>query len=403
MTGYALSCAIAREQFAAARLTAARRMPYLASALYAMCPVEASIGTFAVDARWRIYVDPTTLERWGVQAAAAVLLHEVNHLLRDHAARYVGPGDDFDRRVWNLACDAAINDDLERCGVALPDPVLPATFSLPDGGLEEDYLDALRDRFGDGRLPGIECESCGSGAGAVPDVWEVNGDQAPGLSSSEALLVRVRTARAVSAAASSGSAGSAPAGLRRWAAKALAPQVRWKQELAALLRSGRRSVVGLSASTWARPDRRADSRPGFLYPGRERRIVDIVAVIDTSASMNADRLGSVVAEVEELARVAGVRLRYLSCDVDASLPALHRQRRELELVGGGGTDLRVGVDAAFALRPRPELVVVLTDGRTPWPTAARRGTQLLAVVLGNDDVTIPASLGIRVIRIPAHR
>ncbi|MGW7821163.1 VWA-like domain-containing protein [Streptomyces puniciscabiei] len=38
----------------------------------------------------------------------------------------------------------------------------------------------------------------------------------------------------------------------------------------------------------------------------------------------------------------------------------------IELMGGGGTDLRTGF--ARALRTRPDAVVVLTDGQTPWPT-----------------------------------
>jgi len=34
---------------------------------------------------------------------------------------------------------------------------------------------------------------------------------------------------------------------------------------------------------------------------------------------------------------------------------------------GGGTDLRTGFAKALRTRPRPDVVVVGTDGRTPWP------------------------------------
>ncbi|EFC79940.1 conserved hypothetical protein [Parafrankia sp. EUN1f] len=34
-------------------------------------------------------------------------------------------------------------------------------------------------------------------------------------------------------------------------------------------------------------------------------------------------------------------------------------------MGGGGTDLRAGF--AAALRHRPDVIVALTDGQTPWP------------------------------------
>lgn len=36
-------------------------------------------------------------------------------------------------------------------------------------------------------------------------------------------------------------------------------------------------------------------------------------------------------------------------------------------MGGGGTDLRTGFARALRTTPRPDVVVVLTDGQTPWP------------------------------------
>ncbi|GLW12536.1 hypothetical protein Misp01_76640 [Microtetraspora sp. NBRC 13810] len=39
----------------------------------------------------------------------------------------------------------------------------------------------------------------------------------------------------------------------------------------------------------------------------------------------------------------------------------------ITLVGGGGTDLRTGFAKALRARPRPDAIVILTDGQTPWP------------------------------------
>ena len=36
-----------------------------------------------------------------------------------------------------------------------------------------------------------------------------------------------------------------------------------------------------------------------------------------------------------------------------------------------------GIAQALALRPRPSIVVVLTDGFTPWPAEAPRGARVI--------------------------
>ena len=69
------------------------------------------VREFAVDERWRIYYDPKGVERYEVDELAFILLHEVHHLIRNHADRarskQVVPD------VWNIAGDMEINDDLK--------------------------------------------------------------------------------------------------------------------------------------------------------------------------------------------------------------------------------------------------------------------------------------------------
>ena len=76
--------------------------------------------------------------RWDSATVAAVLLHEVGHLLRDHAGRAANLPTPRHQLAWNLAGDAEINDDLITAGVPLPEGcVTPAALGCPDGDLAE--------------------------------------------------------------------------------------------------------------------------------------------------------------------------------------------------------------------------------------------------------------------------
>jgi predicted metal-dependent peptidase len=61
-------------------------------------------------------------------------------------------------------------------------------------------------------------------------------------------------------------------------------------------------------------------------------------------------------------------------------------------LGGGGTDMGVGIKAADELTPRHGAIVVLTDGYTPWPTTPPRGPCIVVLIGSGGDVAsrIPA-------------
>jgi hypothetical protein len=44
--------------------------------------------------------------------------------------------------------------------------------------------------------------------------------------------------------------------------------------------------------------------------------------------------------------------------------------------------MREGIAAAVELRPTPQVVVVLTDGYTPWPSAAPPGVSVVVGLIG---------------------
>jgi predicted metal-dependent peptidase len=80
--------------------------------------------------------------------------------------------------------------------------------------------------------------------------------------------------------------------------------------------------------------------------------------------------------------VRGNRVTVLACDADVHAVSRVTSADQVELGGGGGTDMRVGIAAALARRDRPDVVVVLTDGMTPWPDREPSGCRVVAALIG---------------------
>jgi len=83
------------------------------------------------------------------------------------------------------------------------------------------------------------------------------------------------------------------------------------------------------------------------------------------------------------------QLRVLACDAAAGPARRVSSARQVSLVGGGGTNMGAGIAAACALRPRPAVTVVLTDGYTPWPGLPPKGMRVVVGLLGDDAPEAP--------------
>ena len=129
-----------------------------------------------------------------------------------------------------------------------------------------------------------------------------------------------------------------------------------------------------------------------VLPALRRPVPEIAVVCDTSASMSEDLLAEALAEVDGLLRSLGMarQVRVLACDTAVATAQRVSSARQVELTGGGGTDMAAGIAAAAALRPRPALTVVLTDGYTPWPELAPKGTRVLIGLLGDGAPAAPS-------------
>jgi predicted metal-dependent peptidase len=361
-----------QHKVAAARVWAAARMPYLAHALFAAQVREApDSGTVAIDAGWTVSADPEIVEGLEAPDLGRLLLHLISHPLREHADR-------ADRNAveqhtwWNRCADAEINDDL-----LVVDALPPTARDLPAdlGGAENQLAESY---YGQ-PVVGERRWDCGSGADGQDRPW----DGPPGLSPGQGDLLRSRTAADVQEA-NQQQPGSVPAGLLRWAEALLPSKVDWRRVLAAEVRQALAAISGSVDYTYRRPSRRGAAARPALLPSLFRPLPRVAVVCDTSGSMHAQLLERALAEIENLLTRAGLRaaqLQVLAVDTEVHSSRRVTSARQVALLGGGGTDMGAGIDAAVRLRPRPSLVIVLTDGYTPWPADPPKGVRLIIGLL----------------------
>jgi predicted metal-dependent peptidase len=100
-------------------------------------------------------------------------------------------------------------------------------------------------------------------------------------------------------------------------------------------------------------------RPGFL--------------IDTSSSMQNEQLTRAVTELAALTRQLGYASEVAVACCDAAVHGVKTvfNAAQLEIYGGGGTDLSQGLDWFVHKKSGPiDLLIVVTDCETAWPDQA---------------------------------
>lgn len=392
----------------AARHLAARACPYLAGALYAMTIVPSELApTMAVDRFWRCYVSPEFVGATMVPDLAFVWLHEVSHLVRDHHRRaevlmersknHRGSGSapldpeqpERERMRMNLAMDCEINDDLldnvplaAALGLSKPSHAFThkqltnGTLRVPDCDLFEQYVRYMTTSM----LSRIQWLDCGSGAhgGQVP--WELEDESEVPISEYEGEAIRIRVREAIK-----GAPGRAPKGWQRWADGHSEAAQDWRVLLSGAFRSALAVAGGATDYSYRRPGRRTPSLGGaVVLPSLRRPLPRVAVIVDTSGSVSDRELGSALSEVAEIAKAVGVggnRVSIHCCDSAVHTVQTVCSSEEIVLVGGGGTNMVRGIARAAAGSPCPDVIVVLTDGYTPWP-GEPPGPRVIAGIFG---------------------
>lgn len=376
------------------------RLPYLSHALFSMQTVPTDrVEVLSADEHWRLYANPEAVSMRPVAELGQRLAHLVWHLLFDHAQRAktmdVGAGT---TAAWGTATHVVIGETLLASGMSdhdLPPP--PKVPRLTAGASAEEHFATLT-RLVVSADPQVESDAgdgCGSACDGLPRGYELPAtEQAGALSPLTAMQLRKHIA--VEFGQHLSGRGTRPGEHLRWIEQIQRPRLPWPQLLAAAVRRAVAWAAGQQDYTYGRLSRRQSATPQTRLPGMRRPVPEVTLVLDTSGSIDDELLSQALGEVEGAIRASGVRKESVSVVVcDAHVQSVDRvgSARQVVLGGGGGTDMRVGIEHAAGLRPRPQIVVVLTDGWTPWPVRPVPGVAVVAGLLGHRGDDLPQTPG----------
>lgn len=335
------------------------RQPFFATgAMRMQVSITDEIPTMGVDGK-NLFVNPGFTASLTEAQVIGVLCHEVLHIVNMHHLRK----GKRDHKLWNVACDYAINPIVIGAGLDLPpgrlydDKYVGMTAEKIYSLLEQDPEAQNKDHTPTGEVMDGTQKSDGS---------QMSADEIK-IAEQE---IKVGLAQAAEMARSQ---GKMTAGIEAMVKELLKPVVNWRE----VLRRFAAQVVPTGVS-WSRPNRRVLAQgirlPGVIKGGVGR----IVVGIDTSGSIYADpaMTQQFLSEVEAICtEVKPEAIHVLFCDssVKAAETFEHHEmtglfdRLKTMVRGGGGTDFVPVFDWVEEQGIVPAALIYLTDmeGRFP--------------------------------------
>jgi predicted metal-dependent peptidase len=386
----------------AARIIAQSKWPYLATILYSLKLVDSkNIQTLAVDDGWRLYFSPEFVLRHDAETLATMVLHEAMHCLLQHGPRFAALNQPMVLHPnWNIAGDLGINETLD--GARMPwgefEPVrfvqMLEMGIKPDMSSEQIYFRILK-YLEENPDKAHWVEDCGSVSGGGSREYELPRSDVDyaAVKYDQQDVLRDQAAQAITDH-SKRFPGSVPGSLVRWADELLHPKVNWRKELAGSFRASLSNISGRKDYLYTRPSRRQGAmRQGnfeLILPAMRKPAPPPVAVIvDTSGSISRKDIVDFLSEVDGIARANGVAHGLYVIPCDAAIGPIQKIKsrgmiESLELPGGGGTDLVFGIEAACKITPIPRVLIIFTDGYTPWPGEINQKVDKAIVCLTTD-------------------
>lgn len=400
------ACHVASKMFAGSK-----------SALWSMVHTETTeVPTMAVDKWWRLYYNPEFLKSFedeGVRAEwfekapdsgykfshlpdvpseqyalALIILHEFFHLMFRHAARCQSMDVVADTaKAANYSQDMCINHQLElsygyrfKGGVTFdkydytpgqpwewyfyemlnqpsdePDGDQPSPSSSGEG--ESDSEDG-------GDQGSEEPESGSSGSDGIDREWELGEptEETGGLQPHQQEEIIKKVAEDIQKESSGGSGNA----WIEWSRQNVKVKRGLINQMLKFFQEGVDLVCGTGSRSYTRERHSLD--PDFIMPVDRMMVPKITVIVDTSGSMSDSDFNKAAGVVDLVLREFPTRsgLRICAGDTEIANDKEVTSVKQLDLKGGGGTNMGQLIEDAAQHDPKPQLIMVITDGFTPW-------------------------------------
>lgn len=328
-----------------------------------LTPAEKDFPARAATDGFNIIIRQDMIDLCSVKELKTIYCHEISHIVLMHITR--GRGFNPDR--FNRAADYAINLMLKELDLLTDIGHLPGGWLLDEKyrGMTTEQIYRLLEADESKKPDKGDGDPADGKGGGQPKQDQMHGDLMPKpMTEEQRSAMEHKVMQNVAAAASiARMSGKLSGSLARMVGELLEPQVPWFEQLRAYM-----TLKTQVHDNWAMRNRRY--RGMYLPTLDGQRMGDIVIIVDTSGSITDDDLRLVCSEVEAIEQqVQPESIRVIWCDSKVKGEQVFRPAEfsfeALEPKGGGGTDMRKGLD--HAAQYDPLICVLATDGYTPWP------------------------------------
>jgi len=317
---------------------------------------------------WDVTYNPEFVDSLTDPQLRLLVLHEATHKAYQHLIVWRSLWEE-NPRLTNVAADHFVNLALITADANEGFLVMPENGAQPEKRFTGMSVKQIYDVLKNEDRGGSKGKGKGKGEGLDSHDWKnaTSNDPAEAKRQADEIQRAIRQGEALAKKMGRG-AGNADGVF----GELLAPRVDWKQALRGFVTE---HCAGRDESSWRKPNRRYLADDVYMPSMEGVTMQELVVVLDTSGScFGSDEMTRFVSELSTLIeQVKPAKCHVLYVDSNVAGHQVFEDGQfavqNVNLKGGGGTDMPAAFDYCAQKRINPSACVILTDGYTPWGAA----------------------------------